>query len=78
MMDGVKLTISLDLVEELFCNSSQTREYEGSHTLITELKSFMEQNMTMNLLLGHHVSLQDSFENAVNELIFDDDMSLSL
>ncbi len=76
-MDGVVVSISMELVEDLFCNSKDTREYEGSHTLLTELKSCMEQNITMNLLQGRYVSLKDSFANAVDQLILiDDSMSV--
>ena len=72
-MENIDIEISLNLVEELFRKSRQTREYDIVSTLILELKSSMETFLGDRLQRGHMVSLQLAFNHCCEELVSEED-----
>jgi hypothetical protein len=71
-MNAIKITLSVDLVEDLFNTSPRTKEYQCCTTLILELKHEMENSMTQNLLEGLRTSITEVFDHALDELVFID------
>ena len=72
-MEQVDISISLNLIEELFRTSRQTREHDLVSTLILELKSSIETYLANRLQRGHSVSLQQAFNHCCEELVSDED-----
>ena len=76
-MDGIKITLSVDLVEELFRNSLRCRAYAVCTTTILELKHSVEHFLQTRLRRGTSISIQDAFENALDDIVvFEDDWQL--
>ena len=72
-MEHIDISISLNLVEDLFRKSRQTREYDVVSTLILELKSSIETYLGDRLKRGHAVSLQQAFNHCCEELVSDEE-----
>ena len=69
-MDPIKITISVDLIEELFDTSPRTKEYEGCTTLILELQQATEIILVKHLLAGRETSITKCFDHALDDLVF--------
>jgi len=69
-MDPIKITISVDLVEELFDSSPRTKEYEACTTLILELQLATEMILVAHLLEGRETSIPKCFDHALDDLVF--------
>ena len=68
------MTISVDLVEELFRNSLKCKEFAVCTTTILELKHSVEIFLQTRLIRGSSISLPDAFENALDDIVvFEDD-----
>ena len=77
-MNRIQINIPIDLVEELFARSKYLDHLVSCSTLILELKTCMERGMVHRLGKGFDVSLTQSFEDAVSDLVdFDSDNEIS-
>jgi len=72
---SVQVIINIEIVEDLFYESPTTNNYEGCRTLLGEIKHAMECSIKKNLLEYRLVSLQDAFDNALDDLINIDEIS---
>ena len=72
-MDAVQVTISLDLIEDMFSKSLRTREFDICSTLVLELKTSIESYLQSRLERGHAVSLHKAFNHCCAELVEEDD-----
>ena len=71
-MNRIQLTIPLDIVERLFERSKYLKHLEPCSTLILEIKTAMERGIVGRLVKGYDVSLTQSFEAAVDDLVSED------
>jgi len=72
-MDAVQVTISLDLIEDMFSKSIKTREFDICSTLVLELKASIESYLQSRLERGHTVSLHKAFNHCCMELVEEED-----
>lgn len=72
-MDAVQITISLDLIEQMFSKSLKTREFDICSTLVLELKASIESYLQSRLERGHAVSLHKAFNHCCMELVEEED-----
>ena len=73
MGEYIDVSVSLNLVEEMFRKSRQTREYDVVSTLILELKISIESYLGNRLQRGHAVSIQQAFNHCCSELVSDEE-----
>jgi hypothetical protein len=69
-MDPIKITLSVDMIEELFDTSPRTKEYECCTTLILELQQATEIILIKHLLEGRETSIPKCFDHALDDLVF--------
>ena len=77
-MDRIQINIPIDLVEQLFSRSKYLDHLVSCSTLILELKTSMERGMIHRLGKGFDISLTQSFEDAIYDLVdYDSDNDIS-
>ena len=72
-MQFMDVSLSLNLVEDMFRKSRKTIEFNVCSSLVLEIKTSMESYISDRLVRGHKISLRQAFTHCCEELVSEEE-----